>query len=483
MRAAALILMALTTGAAAPRAADAAAVPIGREILDRYGRNLVAITYTLRPREKPTGGEGRKVEEALCGVLVDGQGLIVTSADPFPDPGGDPKTTLVPIEFKVRIGGGRPMEADAIGMDRDLNLAFLRLRTPPESTRAVSFDADAAVDVGDRLYVIGILSKEYDYQPVFYPATVNAVLRRPRLMYNLDVPIEDLAIGGLVVAADGRAVGIVGEDLLKEAPAGDRTPANILSVFGSFTQGRRIGYPMVFPYALFSEQLASPPPIESESGRSWLGIVMQPLSQDLIDYWRLDAEGGVIISSVVDGSPAEKAGLRAADILVSLQGEPIRVNLDEDLSDFRRRIERIGVGQGVEIAYLRQGERMEVTVALGEAPETAWTAEEYEDDDLGLTVREITMDDMLGQNLDQGTNGVVVSEMEHAGWAQIAGLQAGDIIQSVNGRPVENLASFRAEADRLREEKPESVLLFVMRQTETLFVRVRTPWTGSRSRS
>jgi len=479
-RAAGLLLTLAIVSTGTTGAAETA--PIGRRILDRYGRNLVAITYTLRPREKPAGGEGRKVEEAICGVLLGPEGLIVTSADPFPDPGGDPKTTLAPVEFKVRIAGGRPLDAEAVGMDRDLNIAYLKLQTPPASVRAVDFDEDGEPGVGDPVYVIGILSKEYDYQPVFYSATVNAALSKPRRMYSLDVPLQDLAIGGLVVASSGRAIGIVGEDLLKETPEGNRMPANILSIFGSFTQGRRIGYPMVFPYALFAPQLASPPPLEPETGRSWLGIIMQPLSQDLIDYWKLDVPGGIIISSVVDDSPAQRAGLRTSDIIVALQGEPLHVTLDEDLAGFRRRIERMGVGEPVALTYLRQGEPHDLTVTLGEAPKTAWTAQEYEDEDLGLTVREITMDDLLGQNLEPGTAGVVVSEMEHAGWAQIAGLMAGDIIQSVDGHPVDDLAAFRDQADRLREERPQSVLFFVMRQTETLFVRVRTPWTGPRGR-
>src|SRR5262245_34200453 len=237
---------------------------------------------------------------------------------------------------------------------------------------------------------------------------------------------------------------------------------------------------MVFPYPLFASGLASPPALKAAEKRSWLGIVMQPLDEDLIEYWKLDVEGGIIISSVVEGSPAEKAGLKSADILVSLQGEPLHINKDEDLADFRRRIERLGVGELVDLAFLRQGERKSLSLSLGEAPKTAWTAEEIEDEDLGLTVREITMDDLLGQNLDPDTRGVVVSETERAGWAQLGGVQPGDIVRSIDGHPVTDLTSFRAQSDRLREQKPEATLFFVLRQTETVFLRLRTPWGASR---
>jgi len=451
-----------------------------KEVYHTYRHSVVAITYTLRPKEKPTGGEGRKVEDAVCGVLVDASGLIITSADPFPDPGGDPRTTLTPVEFKVHLGAGRPLDAEAVGLDRELNLAYLRLRSAPPGLRPAKFEPGVELAVGDEVVVLGLMSRHYDYEPIFYKGVVNAALTRPRRMYSLDMYVQDLSIGGLVITRSGEPVGIIGEDLLKETPTTDRMPANILSIFGSFTQGSRVGYPMVFPYDVFAGGIAAPPPLDAGERRSWLGIVMQPLNQDLIDYWTLDADGGIIISSVIEGSPAEKAGLQPGDILVELLGERLRITKDEQLADFRRRIERMPVGLPVELAYMRQGERRRIALSVGEAPKTAWTAEEFEDEDLGLTVREITIDDLQAQNLEPTTRGVVVSELEQAGGSQIAGLQVDDIIQSVDNNLTGDLEAFRAQADRLRQEKPAGTILFVLRQTETLFVKVKTPWSKSR---
>ena len=474
------ILLCLALAAVMP-AADATASPGGiGEIYETWRDHVVAITYTLRPLEKPTGGEGRKVENAVCGVLVDAAGLIVTTADPFPDPGGDPRATLYPVEFKVHLRGGRPLDAEAVGMDRDLNLAYLRLKNPPPGLRALRFSERARPGVGDEVIVIGLMSREYDYEPAVYKGLVNAVVEKPRRMYSLDVYLQDLSIGGLVVTRGGEPIGIIGVDVLEESRTQDRTPSNLLSIFGSLTPGRRPGYSMVYPYSVFAGQLASPPPIAQQEKRSWLGIVMQPLNEDLIEYWKLDASGGIIISSVVEGSPAEKAGLRQGDILVELQGEPLRVTKDDQLADFRRRIERMGMSRPVELALLRRGERERLSLMLSEAPKTAWTAEEFKDDDLGMTTREITIDDLQGQNLDPTTRGVVVDEMEQAGWAQIAGLQAGDIIQSVDAQATLDLASFRALIDRLREQRPPEILFFVQRQSETLFVLLKASWPKAR---
>ncbi len=463
--ASALLLLAATAAAAATDY---------HAIHGQYRDNVVAITYTLRPKEKPRGGQGRKVEEAICGVLLDGKGLVLTSADPFPEPGGDPRTTLAPVEFEVHARDGKIHKAEAVGLDRELNLAWLRLTDPPRGIRALEFSRQA-MQVGDEVVVIGVLAKRYGYEPVLYSGFVNAVLARPRSMYSLDLHVQDLSIGGLVLSQGGRPIGIIGEDILEDAPTPDRTPGNTLSIFGSFTQGRRVGYPMVFPWPLFADQAASPPPLEAAESRSWLGVVMQPLDEDLIDYWKLNVDGGIILASVVEGSPAARAGLKTADILVALEGEPLHVTRNEQLAVFRRRVERLGVGRTVGLTYLRAGERRDISIALDEAPKTAWTVEEEEDEGLGLTVREITMDDILGQNLDGTVRGVVVSEMERAGAAHLSGLQTGDIIQAVDRRPVTDLASWRGEADRVRQDKQEAILLLVQRQTETLFVRLRTP--------
>lgn len=467
-----LLVLLLAVAAAAEAAAVTA--PDYHAIHEQYRDNVVAITYTLRPKEKPRGGQGRKVEEAICGVLLDDKGLVLTSADPFPEPGGDPRTTLAPVEFEVHTRDGKIHKAEAVGLDRDLNLAWLRLSTPPPGIRTLDF-SDEPMQVGESVVVMGVLAKRYNYEPVLYSGFVNAVLSHPRKMYSIDLHVQDLSIGGLVLSRSGRPIGIVGEDVLEETPTSERTPGNTLSIFGSFTQGRRVGYPMVFPWSIFTNDVTSPPPLQATESRSWLGVVMQPLDEDLIDYWKLNVGGGIILASVVDGSPAARAGLMTSDIIVSMEGNPVNVTRGDQLAEFRRRVERLGVGRGVRLGYLRAGERSDVTITLDEAPKTAWTVEEEEDERLGLTVREITMDDILGQNLEGTVRGVVVSEMERAGPAHLAGLQTGDIIQAVDRRPVTDLASWRSEAERVRQEKEEAILLLVQRQTETLFLRLRAP--------
>jgi S1-C subfamily serine protease len=94
-----------------------------------------------------------------------------------------------------------------------------------------------------------------------------------------------------------------------------------------------------------------------------------------------------------------------------------------------------------------------VSVKLTSSPTTAVTAEEYENDDFGVTVRELTYDVVQSLNLANGTRGVIVSKTERAGWAQVAGLDRGDIVQKVDGAQITSLPTFRAALEKARKEK------------------------------
>jgi serine protease Do len=233
---------------------------------------------------------------------------------------------------------------------------------------------------------------------------------------------------------------------------------------------------MVLPYGAFASVLASPPPLDlvSDLKRAWIGIVMQALSRDLRDYWKLPVQGGIIVGSVVDGSPAQAAGLKAGDILTSFDDEPLRINEDEQLSDFRRSVELLGVGHDTPVQVYRDGLPMTMTLKLGQAPKTASRAEEYEDEEFGFTVREITIDVQQALTLDPSFQGVVVSETEDAGWADVAGLSADDVILSVNGVKVKDVAAMRDALQDIKTRKDPEAVLFVLRPPDTVFIRIKT---------
>jgi serine protease Do len=203
---------------------------------------------------------------------------------------------------------------------------------------------------------------------------------------------------------------------------------------------------------------------------------MQPLSRDLAEYWNIDAAGGVILDAVLEGSPAAAAGLKPGDVVLSVAGEPLPVREQKDLSLVQKMIRKAGAGQDVPLSVWRDGEQKVVTVKLTASPTTAVTAEEYENDDFGVTVRELTYDVVQSLNLANDTRGVIVSKTERAGWAQVAGLDRGDIVQKVDGASITSLPTFKSALEKARKEKRAESSMLVLRNYKTRFVRVQTSW-------
>jgi len=445
---------------------------------DSEGR-VVGVTFTLKQVESETGVEGPKAEATVCGVVADGAGLLIVPGDIFPEPGGDPRATLSPADFRIHLDGDRTFTAEAIGIDRALNLAFLRAEPAASAVlRPARFRDGVALGVGDPVVIVGVMGRKYGFAPALFQATINSAAPSPSHLLGVDTLLQDLAVGGLVLRRDGTAAGIVAKDILLEDLDQSRSPGNLLSIIATMGQPqiRRPGYAMVMPYPVFARSLTSPPPLDlaPDLKHAWIGIVMQALKDDLRDYWKLPVQGGIIVAAVIDGSPAQAAGLRQGDVISSLSSEPLKITEDAQLSDFRRRIEIMGAGREVELDGFREGQPLHMTVTLGEAPKTASGAEEYKDEDFGLTAREITIDVQQALNLDPSFEGVVVSDLEESGWADVAGLLPDDVILSVNGGKLAKVQELRDALGEVKHRREPEAILFVMRPPDTLFIRIKT---------
>jgi len=443
--------------------------------------SVVPIHYTLRLAEAPEGGQGDKVEGVLCGVVTRSDGLIVTTADIFPDPGGDPRQTFVPAQFVIKIHD-REYSARAIGLDRDRNLAFLQVDNPESFPAPAARFSHHPPRPGERVLLLGLLGELHEHAPTFTEARIVSSLEGNGPRFALDSLVQDLTIGGLAVNLKGEGLGIIGEDLLASTLSGSADLAsagNVLSLFSSISQGQRPGYPVLFPYqGLLDVMIASPPPLDLDptNQRGWLGIIMQPLSRDLADYWQVPGPGGVIIGSILDGSPAEQAGLQVGDIILEVDDAPVRVRELRDLTRFRELVQRVGAGKEIPLAIFRAGGRRVVPLTLGARPKNVFLAEQMEDEDFGLTVKELTFDFVQATNTPPEVTGVFVAEITNAGWADVAGIQVNDVITAVQGEPVADLQGFRRAMADVREKKPDHVVFFVRRGLITRFVPVSPDW-------
>jgi serine protease Do len=232
-------------------------------------------------------------------------------------------------------------------------------------------------------------------------------------------------------------------------------------------QGQGIGF--AIPASLVStvmRQLRE----QGKVTRGWLGIYFQPVSKDLAKMFAVKENQGILVSKIVPGGPADRAGLERGDVLLSFNRQEI--NSPQNLPKI---VAETPVGSKVPLTLIRQGARIEREIVIGEMP-----AEDEETEvsdppaptpapalDLGMNLQEINP--ALAQRFNlEGTSGLLVSWVEPGGPADEAGIIRGDVIMELDHTVVGNLADFNKMIRRL--EKNEQVLILLQRSNVTHYV-------------
>jgi serine protease Do len=208
--------------------------------------------------------------------------------------------------------------------------------------------------------------------------------------------------------------------------------------------------------------------------RGFLGITPQELTPELAQSFNVPNTHGVAIATVVADSPAAKAGLKVGDVIVAVNGTNV-----EDVNSFRLQIAGFPPGTTIQLKVDREGQTLNVPVKLTEFNLEAENNGEPQNNLPGggekgalngVSVQALTSDLRQQLQLPEGTQGVVITDVDPNSAAAAAGLEQGDIIAQVNRQPVNTVAQFnnaiRAGASR------QSTLLLVKRGQGTQFVVV-----------
>jgi serine protease Do len=177
----------------------------------------------------------------------------------------------------------------------------------------------------------------------------------------------------------------------------------------------------------------------------WLGVTVQDLNDDLAKQFGLVEKKGALVAGVVKNGPAQKAGIKDADVIIRFANQPI--------SSVRELLSAVGkteVGKKTPVVVIRNKKEVTVTVEVGERPQNAEKmAPASEGTWRGLQVKEITSDVAKHFNLED-TSGVVVTGIEPGSPADDAGLMIGDIIREINNQPVKNLGEYAKLTSEVR---------------------------------
>ena len=202
------------------------------------------------------------------------------------------------------------------------------------------------------------------------------------------------------------------------------------------------------------EQLAE----YGEVRRGRLGIQIQDLTPDLAAVLGLPADArGAVVTLVEPGSPADKAGVKPGDVVLAVNGRPLR-----DAADLRNRIGLLRVGEQVELKLVREGKEHAVRAQIASPEREAAAVSPAAMALSGAVVLDISPDMPMSGKVQ----GVVVAEVAPGSPAWSHGLRPGDVIVAVNRKPVRNLAEFNAAIS----EAERAVALDVLRGDQPLFL-------------
>ena len=399
------------------------------ELFDKLKSLIISVSEAIKPAvvhiEVVKKQNDQRYEALGSGLVIDSTGYILTNEHVVEDH----------VEVNVTLESNREYRAEVIGTDKLTDLALLKIELPEgQSLSAADLGNSDSVQVGEWVIAVG---NPYGFDRSVSFGIVSGkgrVLNIPSLtpllndFIQTDAAIAPGSSGGPLVNLRGEVIGINSRGL-----------------------GRTQGFTIPINIAVeVKNKLLSSGKIE----RGWLGVSVQPVNRSYAKYLGDPDLEGILISDVLEDSPAEKSGLKPGDVMLEFDDQKLQAEKDDDLNKFTLSIAQTPVGEMKTIKILRDGKTMTINLKIGEQPKVK--AEEYESD-LGFTVKEITQN-MFTTYLLESKDGVYVSFVEVGSVAAKADLFEGDVITAVNHKKTSDYEAFKSTMENLN--KDDNFILF-----------------------
>jgi serine protease Do len=385
------------------------------------------------PSNRPRGGEGEAVQKQQAlgsGFIIDAQGHVVTNAHVIDDAD----------QVKVRLADDREYRAKVVGKDTRLDVAVLKLENPPADLPVTALGSSEALRVGEYVVAIG------NPFGLGNTVTMGIVSAKGRTIgagpyddfIQTDASINPGNSGGPLFNLRGQVVGI-------------NTAIN--------PNGKGIGFAIpidavrdVVPQLLSTGHVA----------RGRLGVGIQGMDDDLAQAVGLDHPRGALVGEVEPGSPAEKAGIKAGDVIVSVDGQDVPHS-----EDLPRMVARHAPGTQVKLAVMHDRQKRDVPVTLTALKEEGEQAESSSQQ--GPSEAPQGRPSALGIGVQEDGGHVIVGRVATDGPSD-GKLRPGDVIEEVGGQRVSSAGDLATKVRATSTGKP--VLLRVKRGDQSLYVAV-----------
>ncbi len=393
-----------------------------REFFERFFRDHMPKNF----RQKSLGS----------GFIIDKAGYILTNNHVVE--GTD--------EIRVKLANDTELDAEIVGRDPKTDLALIRIKTDHPLKPLPLGDSDK-LEVGDWVIAIG---NPFGLGHSVTAGIVSAKYRRIGAgaydnFIQTDAPINPGNSGGPLLNMAGEVIGIN---------------------TAIFTRsGGSIGIGFAIPINMAKQLL--PQLKKGKVVRGWLGVMIQKITPELKEKLGLEEAKGALVADVVEGGPADKAGIKRGDVIVSFDGKEIY-----EMNDLPYIVATTPVGKKVEVIVIRKGRKKKFRVRIGEMKEEEVAqASEKESLELGMVVKELTPSLAQRFDISPDEEGLVVVQVEQPSPASEAGLRPGDLILEVDQKKVTDIDQFNRLLSRYK--KGDVILFLVKRQDSTLFLTLK----------
>lgn len=396
----------------------------------------------------------REAQSLGSGFIISADGYVVTNNHVV-----SPDNRARLEEITITMPDGTEYEAELVGADPASDLAVLKIQSD-KTFPFVEFGDSSQTRVGEWVVAIG---NPFGLGGTVTSGIVSAVYRNTGQGGAYDRYIQtDASInrgnsGGPLFDMRGNVIGINNAIF---SPSGG-------SVGIGFAIPAEIAAPIV-------AQLRDGQEIE----RGYLGVNLQPMNDDLAASLGLQRNRGEIVQVVTEDSPAQRAGLKAGDIIVSVNGR--EVSSDQTVSFL---VANLAPGESVPVEVLREGRRLTINTTLGKRPSEAELAQQAQtfDPDAEEPMNPEQMDDVIAEKLGlqviemnpqiarslgvpADTKGLVIGAVDPNSDSAAKGLRRGDILLSANYQEVTTIVALREQINAAQEEGRDAVLLRIQRR-------------------
>ncbi|MDT7011022.1 serine endoprotease DegP [Enterobacter cancerogenus] len=368
------------------------------------------------------GGQQQKFMALGSGVIIDAaKGYVVTNNHVV-----DNASTI-----KVQLSDGRKFDAKVVGKDPRSDIALIQIQDPKNLTAIKLADSDA-LRVGDYTVAIG---NPFGLGETVTSGIVSALGRSGLNAENYENFIQtDAAInrgnsGGALVNLNGELIGINTAILAPD--------------------GGNIGIGFAIPSNMV-KNLTAQMVQYGQVKRGELGIMGTELNSELAKAMKVDAQRGAFVSQVMANSSAAKAGIKAGDVITSLNGKPI-----SSFAALRAEVGSMPIGSKVTLGLLRDGKPVNVSLELQQSSQNQV--------DSSTIFSGIEGAEMSNKGQDKG---VVVNNVKANSPAARIGLKKGDVIMGANQQPVKNIAELR----KILDSKPSVLALNIQRGDTSIYL-------------